>query len=101
MNQNAGADVNQKLFRGFALTAAAREGHADVAELLLKSGASQPGCEEALLEASCHGRVELVELLMASELVRPRIAVRALVLSASRGFGDVVDSLIKVFHLKP
>ncbi|MQL94265.1 hypothetical protein Taro_026917 [Colocasia esculenta] len=93
--QNAGADVNQKLFRGFALTAAAREGNTDMVELLLKAGASQPACEEALLEACCHGRARLVELLMGSDLIRNHIAVHALVLSSCRGFFDVVDTLVK------
>lgn len=47
--------MNQKLFKGFATTVAVREGHLDILEILLKAGASQPACEEALLEASCHG----------------------------------------------
>ncbi|CAA6660095.1 unnamed protein product [Spirodela intermedia] len=92
---NAGADVNQRLFRGFALTAASREGQTDMVELLLKSGASQPACEEALLEACCHGRPRLVELLMGSDLIRHQVAVHALVLACCRGFVDVVNSLMK------
>ncbi|PSS33470.1 Ankyrin-2 like [Actinidia chinensis var. chinensis] len=90
-----GADVNQKLFRGFVTTAAVREGHLEILEILLKAGASQPACEEALLEASCHGRVRLSELLMGSDLIRPHIAVHALVTACCRGFEDVVDALIK------
>ncbi|XP_034707198.1 ankyrin-3 [Vitis riparia] len=90
-----GADVNQKLFRGFATTAAVREGHLEILEILLKAGASQPACEEALLEASCHGRARLAELLMASDLIRPHIAVHALVTACCRGFVDVVDTLMK------
>ncbi|WOL00909.1 ankyrin repeat domain-containing protein 17-like [Canna indica] len=90
-----GADVNQKLFRGYAITAAVREGQSEVVEALLKAGASQPACEEAVVEASLHGRARLAELLMGSDLVRPRVAARALVLAASRGFTDVVDTLIK------
>uniref|UniRef100_A0A1D1YSF6 Ankyrin-3 n=1 Tax=Anthurium amnicola TaxID=1678845 RepID=A0A1D1YSF6_9ARAE len=92
---NAGADVNQKLFRGFAMTAAAREGRTDLVELLLKAGASQPACEEALLEACSHGRARLVELLMGSDLIRHQVAVHALVLSCCRGFADVVEALMK------
>ncbi|CAK9181541.1 unnamed protein product [Ilex paraguariensis] len=57
-----GADVNQKPFRGFATTASVREGHLEILEILLKAGASQAACEEALLEASCHGRARLVEV---------------------------------------
>ncbi|RWW55245.1 hypothetical protein BHE74_00038127 [Ensete ventricosum] len=83
-----GADVNQKLFRGHAITAAVREGHAEVVEVLLKAGASQPACEEGVVEASLHGRARLAELLMGSDLVRPRVAVHALVSAASRGFVD-------------
>ncbi|KAK1410045.1 hypothetical protein QVD17_36586 [Tagetes erecta] len=91
-----GADVNQKLFRGFSLTAAAREGHFEIFEILLKNGVSQPACEEALLEASCHGRGgKFVESLMASDLVRANIAVHALVTACCRGFVDVVDTLLK------
>ncbi|XP_008783798.4 ankyrin-2 [Phoenix dactylifera] len=91
----AGADVNQRLFRGYAMTAAAREGRVEVVELLLKAGASQPACEEAVVEACSHGRARLAELLMAADLVRPHVAVHALVSAAARGFVDVVDTLIK------
>ncbi|KAG6527962.1 hypothetical protein ZIOFF_010098 [Zingiber officinale] len=90
-----GAGVNQKLFGGHAITAAAREGRAEVVELLLKAGASQPACEEAVVEASVHGRARLVELLMRSDLVRPHVAVHALVSAASRGYVDVVDGLLE------
>ncbi|KAI8032430.1 Ankyrin-2 [Camellia lanceoleosa] len=90
-----GADVNQKLFRGFAATAAVREGHLEILEILVKAGASQPACEEALLEASYHGRARHVELLMGSDLIRPHIAVHSLVTACCRGFMDVVDALIK------
>lgn len=87
--------MNQKLFRGFATTAAVREGHREILEILLKAGASQPACEEALLEASNHGCARLAELLMGSDLIRPHIAVHALVTACCRGFTDVVDALIK------
>ena len=90
--------MNQKLFRGFATTAAVREGHLEILEILVKAGASQPACEEALLEASCHGRARLVELLMGSDLIRPHMAVHALVTACCRGFVDVVDTLMKVKH---
>nr|XP_043608185.1 ankyrin-3 [Erigeron canadensis] len=91
-----GADVNQKLFRGFSMTAAVREGQLEIFEILLKAGASQPSCEEALLEASCHGRGgKFIELLIASDLIRPHIAVHALVTACCRGFIDVVDVLLK------
>lgn len=79
------------------MTAAVREGHLEIFEILLKAGASQPCCEEALLEASCHGRGgKFIELLMSSDLIRPHIAVHALVKSCCRGFIDVVDVLLKV-----
>ncbi|KAF8399917.1 hypothetical protein HHK36_015787 [Tetracentron sinense] len=90
-----GADVNQKLFRGFATTAAVREGHLEILEILLKAGASQLACEEALLEAGCHGRARLAELLMGSDLIRPHVAVHALVTACCRGFVDVADTLMK------
>ncbi|XP_059643503.1 uncharacterized protein LOC132285337 [Cornus florida] len=90
-----GADVNQKLFRGFATTAAVREGHLEILEILIKAGASQAACEEALLEASCHGHARLAELLMGSDLIRPHVAVHSLVTACCRGFVDVVDALMK------
>ncbi|KAL7611119.1 hypothetical protein Lser_V15G13308 [Lactuca serriola] len=91
-----GADVNQKLFRGFSMTAAVREGHVEIFEMLLKAGASQACCEEALLDASCHGRGgKFIELLMASDFIRPHIAVHALVNACCRGFVDVVEDLLK------
>jgi len=93
-----GADVNQKLFRGFATTAAVREGHFNILEILLKAGASQPACEEALIEASCHGQARCVELLMNSDLIRPHVAVHALVTASCRGLVDVVETLIKVCY---
>ncbi|XWS32661.1 hypothetical protein CRYUN_Cryun22dG0009000 [Craigia yunnanensis] len=90
-----GADVNQKLFKGFATTVAVREGHLEILEILLKAGASQPACEEALLEASCHGQARLAELLMGSDLIRPHVAVHALVTACCRGFVEVVETLMK------
>lgn len=97
--QSHGADVNQKLFRGFSITAAVREDHLEIFENLLKAGASQTACEEALLEASCHGRGgKYIELLMASDLIRTHISGRALVTACCRGFTDVVDTLLKVIY---
>lgn len=91
--------MNQKLFRGFSITAAVREGHFEIFEILLKNGVSQPACEEALLEASCHGRGgKFVKSLMASDLIRANIAVHALVTACCRGFVDVVDTLLKVIN---
>ncbi|KAK8933841.1 hypothetical protein KSP39_PZI015849 [Platanthera zijinensis] len=92
---SAGADVNQKQFRGYATTAAAREGRAEVVEILLKAGAAQPACEDTLAEACRHGQVRAVELILESELVRPRAAAHALVTAASRGFVDVVAALVR------
>ncbi|KAJ0973063.1 hypothetical protein J5N97_021022 [Dioscorea zingiberensis] len=92
---SVGADVNQKLFRGYPATAAAREGRSDVLELLVKAGAAQPACEQALLEACAHGHTKLARLLMDSDQIRPQVAVHALVCASSRGFADVVHTLIK------
>ncbi|XP_062185762.1 uncharacterized protein LOC133889267 [Phragmites australis] len=90
-----GADVNGKVCRGYPATAAAREGRAEVAELLVRAGASQPACEEAVVEAALQGQAALAAIFMRSDLVRPRVAVHALVSAAARGFVDVVDTLIK------
>jgi hypothetical protein len=94
--QAKGADVNQQVFRGYAITAAVREGKAGVVELLVKAGASQLACEEALVEAALHCRPRIAEIIMESELVRPHVAVHALVCAASCGFVDVVAALIEV-----
>lgn len=88
--------MNQKLFRGYATTVAVRENHLEILEMLLKAGASQQACEEALLEASCYGHARIAELLMGSDLIRPRIAVHALFTACCRGFANVVDALLKV-----
>ncbi|XP_018446189.1 uncharacterized protein LOC108817865 isoform X2 [Raphanus sativus] len=94
--RNIGADVNQKLVRGYATTVAVREGHFQVLEILLKAGASQPACEEALNGASCHGgRAKFAELLMGTDLIRPQVAVHALATACCRGFADVVGTLLK------
>ncbi|KAK8642877.1 hypothetical protein V6N13_012203 [Hibiscus sabdariffa] len=92
---SVGADVNQKLFKGFATTVAVREGNLEILKILLKAGASQPACEEALLEASCHGQASLAELLMGSDLIRPHVAINALVTACCRGFVEVVNTLMK------
>ncbi|GLJ23312.1 hypothetical protein SUGI_0441020 [Cryptomeria japonica] len=92
---SAGADVNQKLFRGYATTAAAREGHHQVLGMLLKAGASQPACEDALLEACRYGQTKSAELLISSEMIRPAVSVHALVYACCRGFVDIVATLTK------
>ncbi|CAJ2668029.1 unnamed protein product [Trifolium pratense] len=92
---NVGANVNVRLFRGYATTAAVREGHLKVLEVLINGGASQLACEEALLEASYVGRATFAELLMQSNMIRPPVATHALVSACCRGFIEVVDVLIK------
>ncbi|XP_068669832.1 uncharacterized protein [Aristolochia californica] len=93
--KSAGADVNQELFRGYAITAAASGGNIGVLGMLLKACASQSACEEALLEASLCGQAEAVELLTYSEMIRPDASVHALMYASCRGFVDVVTTLIK------
>ncbi|GFY91541.1 hypothetical protein Acr_07g0017370 [Actinidia rufa] len=95
LNLSVGANVNQKLFRGYATTAAVREGHIEILEILVNGGATQPACEEALLEASYVGQARSAELLLGSDMIRPHVAVHALVTASCRGFVDVVDTLIK------
>ncbi|KAJ0489664.1 putative ankyrin repeat-containing domain-containing protein [Helianthus annuus] len=90
-----GANVNKKLFRGYATTAAARGSHVEILELLIEGGASKLACEEALLEASHLGLAKAAKALMASELIRPNVAIHALVNASCRGFVDVVDTLLK------
>lgn len=92
---SAGADVNQKLFRGYATTAAAREGHHEILDILLKAGASQLACEDALLEACLYGWTKAAELLISSEMTRPGASVHALVHACCRGFVEIVATLIK------
>ncbi|KAL7148886.1 hypothetical protein ABFS83_05G003200 [Erythranthe nasuta] len=62
--------------------------------MLLNGGASQAACEEALLEACYLDRVGPAELLMDSDMIRPHVAVHALVTASSRGFVDFVETLI-------
>ncbi|XP_055803037.1 uncharacterized protein LOC129872176 [Solanum dulcamara] len=93
---STGADVNHKLFRGFPSTSAVREGHLEILEMLVKAGASQQACEEALLEASCHGHARIAEVLMGSDLIRPRIAIHAFFTACCRGYVNVVDTLLKL-----
>ncbi|PON82811.1 Transmembrane protein [Trema orientale] len=90
-----GANVNQRVFRGYPTTAAVREGHLQILEVLITCGASQQACEEALLEASYLGRARHAEMLMASEMIRSQAAVHALVSACCRGFVDVVYALLK------
>ncbi|XWS34599.1 hypothetical protein CRYUN_Cryun21dG0052200 [Craigia yunnanensis] len=90
-----GANVNHKLFRGYATTAAVREDQMEILEVLLNAGACQEACEEALLEASYLGSAKPAKRLMATDMIRPQFALRALVSACCRGFVDVVDTLIK------
>ncbi|CAL5356088.1 unnamed protein product [Camellia sinensis] len=92
---DVGANVNQKLFRGYATTAAVRESHIEILEILVNGGATQPACEEALLEASYVGQGRPAELLMGSSMICSHVAVHAFVTASCRGFVDVVDTLIK------
>ncbi|OWM85160.1 hypothetical protein CDL15_Pgr027947 [Punica granatum] len=92
---SAGADVNQELFRGFATTAAAREGHCALLDMLLKAGASRPACEDALLEAALYGQARAAGLLIRSEMVGHDVAQRALISACCRGFVDVVSALVE------
>ncbi|XP_071688601.1 uncharacterized protein [Rutidosis leptorrhynchoides] len=89
-----GANVNKKLFRGYATTAAVRGNHVEILELLLEAGASQLACEEALIEASHIGSARPAKTLIKSDLIRPNVAVHALVIASCRGFVDVVDTLL-------
>ncbi|TKW39027.1 hypothetical protein SEVIR_1G152100v4 [Setaria viridis] len=91
----AGADVNQKLFLGYATTAAAREGNIDVLEMLMLAGATQEACEDALSEASLFGEAEAVRILVCSETLGSGAVAHALVTAASRGFDDIVIILLK------
>ncbi|KAL9226369.1 hypothetical protein vseg_002192 [Gypsophila vaccaria] len=90
-----GADVNKKLFRGYATTAAVRSGHLEALEVLLKAGVCPPAYEEALMEAGYVGRPRHAELLMGSNKISPQVAVHALVTACCRGFVDVIDVLLK------
>ncbi|KAK7285714.1 hypothetical protein RJT34_20493 [Clitoria ternatea] len=73
---NVGANVNMRLFRGYATTAAVREGHLNILEVLINKGASQVACEEALMEASYLGGARFTELLMQPNMIRPQVGVR-------------------------
>ncbi|XP_028771972.1 ankyrin-3-like [Neltuma alba] len=92
---NVGGDVNERLFRGYAITAAVREGHREVVEILINAGASQAACEEALMEASLLDWPIAAELLMESNMIRPHVAVHALVSASCRGFTHLVRVLLK------
>ncbi|KAJ7945525.1 Ankyrin-3 [Quillaja saponaria] len=92
---SVGANVNLRLFKGYATTAAVREGHLQILEVLTNAGASQQACEEALLEATFLGQARSAQLLMGSNMIRPQTAIHALVSACCRGFVDIVDILIK------
>ncbi|XP_024541349.1 ankyrin repeat domain-containing protein 17-like isoform X1 [Selaginella moellendorffii] len=91
----AGADPNEKLFRGYASTAAAREGHHEIVNCLQRSGAGQLALEDALLEACLYHQVKSVHILISSEMIRPEVLVQALAYASNRGFVDVVEALIQ------
>lgn len=92
---SAGADVNVELFRGYATTAAAREGHCAILDMLVKAGASKLACERALMEACLSGQAEAAELLICSEMIGPDVAQHAIVSASCKGFVDVVSKLVK------
>lgn len=95
--QVAGADVNQKLFLGYATTAAAREGNIHILEMLLQAGVTREACEDSLSEAALFAEAEAVRLLVCSEMIQPEAAAHALVTASSRGFDDVVVILLQVW----
>jgi hypothetical protein len=95
--QMAGADVNQKLFLGYATTAAAR--NIDVLKMLLLAGATQEACEDALSEACLFGEVEAVRILVSSEMLGTEAMTRALVTACSRGSDDISIILLQVLSL--
>jgi hypothetical protein len=97
--QMAGADVNQKLFLGYATTSAAREGNIDVLKMLLLAGATQEACEDALSEACLFGEVEAVRILVSSEMLGIEAMARALVTACWRGFDDISVILLQVLSL--
>lgn len=88
--------MNRKLYKGYATTAAAREGHINILDMLLEYGASQDACEDALVEASSLGETEIVRRLISSGIVGPTALSHATVIASSRGFVDVIDALLKV-----
>jgi hypothetical protein len=88
--------VNRKLYKGYATTAAAREGHVNILQMLLEYRASQDACEDALVEASSLGETEIVQLLISSAIVGPTALSHAIVIASSRGFVDVINALLKV-----
>ncbi|KAI9126115.1 hypothetical protein K1719_003533 [Acacia pycnantha] len=66
--------------------------------MLIKSGASQAACEEALMEASLMDRPTFAEILMESNMIRSHVAVHALVSASCRGFTQIVHVLLKVLE---
>lgn len=64
--------------------------------MLLKAGASQSACEDALLEACLWGQAKAAELLICSGMIGPNVGQHALVSASCRGYVDVVATLIKV-----
>ncbi|KAI6694630.1 hypothetical protein NL676_022340 [Syzygium grande] len=61
----------------------------------MTAGASRDAREEALVEASYSGQPRISEMPMGSQMIRPHVAVHALVLACCRGFVALVDALIK------
>ncbi|GMH09143.1 hypothetical protein Nepgr_010983 [Nepenthes gracilis] len=90
------ANTNQHPFKGFAIIVVEGEGHLEILEILLKTGPSQPTCEEARLETSYNGRVGFVELILGPNLIRPHASVHALGIVHYRGFKDVFDVLWRI-----
>ncbi|KAG0450039.1 hypothetical protein HPP92_027108 [Vanilla planifolia] len=92
--QGLGSGCEPEAVPRYAMTAAARE-EEEAVELLLRAGAGQEACEEAVVEASRHGLARIVELIVGSIL--SALAFRfMLATAASRGFVDVVDTLLKI-----
>ncbi|XP_050132726.1 uncharacterized protein LOC126608764 isoform X2 [Malus sylvestris] len=57
------------IFWSADINAAVMEGQLEILEVLTRGGASQPACEEALLEASYLGRARSGEMLMGSDMI--------------------------------
>ncbi|CAL5421175.1 unnamed protein product [Camellia sinensis] len=84
------SNVNQKVFWGYATTAAVRESHIEILEILVNGGATQPASVHALVTASCRGFVDVVDTLIKCG-VDPNANARVLLRSSKPSLHTNVD----------
>jgi len=96
--------IDPSIRNNFAIRFAAKNGHKDVVELLLKDSRVDPGARdnEAIRYAAYYGHKKTVELLLEDSRVDPSaVNSQAIIFAAKNGHKDVVELLLRDPRVDP